>query len=435
MDLDYEPVKTSKAARGKVTGGQSSDGKVKKHCLKKVTGGQSSDGKVKKRGAKSVKTDDDDILLKDLIQQSKKDRPESSRVKGGSLRLGSDCAGVGSEFLALKMIIGDRVKLRTVFVSEINPEKRKALLALHERYDDKIIYEDMAERDVEKAPSCDIYCAGPPCPSFSCAGKGAGLSDARGRVLLSCVEYILCKRPALSVIENVQGLTTGKHRKILDGITTALKNAGYRVKAEILNCQAHGLPQNRPRVYIVATLTSAVGPKFKFPEPMTLPANYLERFLVHDVEQHTKVSKVAAKNIEKLQQQLSGPSGSNIVLDAHSGRDKLNFMYDVSPCLTKARSGSHGHYLMKHARFMNIFEIGALQGWPKSIVQFMQLHASDRCLGTSFGDGMSISVLCRLLPNALLASGVVRKKCLNPVWDHIPECGQMPGAVYSKTRL
>ena len=131
----------------------------------------------------------------------------------------------------------------------------------------------------------------------------------------------------------------------------------------------------------MAILKSAIGPAFKFPGAMDLPEDYLERFLVHEVEQRTKLTKLATKNIVNLKALKTYDDSMNLVLDASSGLPKLNFQHGTSPCITKTRGGSRGHYLTKYSRWFNIYKIGALQGWPKSLVHYMLQHGTARCLG------------------------------------------------------
>ena len=76
-------------------------------------------------------------MLEKLRQKAGKKVVHKTEPKKGVIRLGSDCAGVGSDFVALKFLLGNRVKTQTVFASENDVDKRKVLLAVHEHYDDK----------------------------------------------------------------------------------------------------------------------------------------------------------------------------------------------------------------------------------------------------------------------------------------------------------
>lgn len=94
------------------------------------------------------------------------------------------------------------------------------------------------------------------------------------------------------------------------------------------------------------------------------------------------------------------------------------------------RASGDGYYLYKAQRFMNIYELGALQGWPKSWVdQLLEVQPRGK-VGAGFGDGMSLNVLMRLLPRALHSAGLVEK--WDDVWEQIPRAGPLPGRLYER---
>lgn len=79
---------------------------------------------------------------------------------------------------------------------------------------------------------------------------------------------------------------------------------------------------------------------------------------------------------------------------------------------------------------MNIYEIGALQGWPKSWVdQLLEIQPRSK-VGAGFGDAMSLSVLMRVLPRALQSAGLLDK--FDDVWEQIPQRGPLPGRLYER---
>ena len=92
------------------------------------------------------------------------------------------------------------------------------------------------QRDNEHAPDVDILMSGAPCPPFSSAGKGKGMADPRGWLLLSSVKYAIVKRPPVWVRE-CQGL--GKSWQQVDieknpantevgRVQVLLRNDGYQ---------------------------------------------------------------------------------------------------------------------------------------------------------------------------------------------------------------
>ena len=113
-------------------------------------------------------------------------------------------------------------------------------------------------RDDATLAAVDIYTAGPPCQSFSTAGKHAGLRDARGCVFLRVLSTIKIVMPACFILENVPGLKT-RHKETYAYILHFLQHIEdpdgkwtYKVRTKVLNSlEVGGVPQNHPRVYIV----------------------------------------------------------------------------------------------------------------------------------------------------------------------------------------
>lgn len=96
------------------------------------------------------------------------------------------------------------------------------------------------------------------------------------------------------------------------------------------------------------------------------------------------------------------------------------------------RSGAGGYFLYKRQRFTNIYELGALQGWPRSWVDALLQVESRSKVGQAFGDGMSLNVLMRLLPRALASAGLLKGE-FKDVWEAIPARGPLPGTMYERT--
>lgn len=47
----------------------------------------------------------------------------------------------------------------------------------------------------EDVPDCEGFIGGPPCQSWSVAGKQRGLEDAHGQLFLTYIEMIKAKKP------------------------------------------------------------------------------------------------------------------------------------------------------------------------------------------------------------------------------------------------
>lgn len=117
-----------------------------------------------------------------------------------------------------------------------------------------------------------LVIGGPPCQSFSLAGKRMGLNDPRGRLVLEFIRVVREALPVGFVMENVRGLMNWEHGQALEAIMEEamqpIKYKGrtyhYEVKYQILNAASYGAPQFRERIFIVG---NRIHVPFAFPPP------------------------------------------------------------------------------------------------------------------------------------------------------------------------
>jgi DNA (cytosine-5)-methyltransferase 1 len=115
----------------------------------------------------------------------------------------------------------------------------------------------------------DVLLAGFPCQSFSNVGKKEGFSDAsKGTIFFHIAEIIRRTRPKAVLLENVDHFVRHDHGNTLHVVLQTLVNdleykvigvtrdingdLTYKGKDFIRNSRYFGVPQNRPRTYIVA---------------------------------------------------------------------------------------------------------------------------------------------------------------------------------------
>jgi DNA (cytosine-5)-methyltransferase 1 len=112
----------------------------------------------------------------------------------------------------------------------------------------KHYFSDCADLD-SKAPSVDIFVAGPPCQPWSRAGLMMGQKDERFSPFIAVVRYIVKKRPKLCIIENVKDLTCKNNMMVIESLEAHL-TPWYHVDYKVINSRGW-VPQNRERVCIV----------------------------------------------------------------------------------------------------------------------------------------------------------------------------------------
>ena len=133
--------------------------------------------------------------------------------KTGSIRVASDCTGLGSEIIALALL-GLLPKLESVCWSETDEDKKKLYRCICAQLKHEVgtLEMDMTERSLvlggstSKPRNIDLYVAGYPCPSFSALGRKRGGLDPRGVVTLHGSQWIIKEQPKACILENVAGL-------------------------------------------------------------------------------------------------------------------------------------------------------------------------------------------------------------------------------------
>lgn len=163
-------------------------------------------------------------------------------------------------------------------------------------------YGDITKIDPQDLPDFDLFTGGFPCQPFSSAGIGKGELDVRGTLFYDILRICETKKPQHILLENVRGLTIGKHKGTFEKIKSELRNIGYSLDWRILNSKDYGIPQNRLRVWIYGHLGKlpddfTIEPT---PEPLTCrlsdfldakpPANlYLNQAQIRRLEELHKV--------------------------------------------------------------------------------------------------------------------------------------------------
>ncbi len=133
---------------------------------------------------------------------------------------------------------------------------------------------DVRKIQAKDLPEFEILLGGFPCQPFSVAGKKKGFQDeGRGDLFFHILNLVKQKKPAAIFLENVKHLKTHDEEKTFALIVSKLEEAGYRVRAEVLNSAEYGnVPQNRERLYIVAFKSEGAFNSFRFPgriDPLT----------------------------------------------------------------------------------------------------------------------------------------------------------------------
>ena len=97
----------------------------------------------------------------------------------------------------------------------------------------------------------DIIFGGPPCQSFSVAGK-MDPDDARGKLIFTFLDAVKIVKPKAFIMENVKALgALKKWESVRQKYIEQAKALGYNVGYFIFHTPDFGVPQNRDRVVFV----------------------------------------------------------------------------------------------------------------------------------------------------------------------------------------
>lgn len=143
-------------------------------------------------------------------------------------------------------------------------------------------------------PDFDVLCGGFPCQPFSHAGHGKGFADTRGTLFFTIQQILEAKTPRAFFLENVRGLLThggpseidpknvGKTMEtILERLFSDKKGClGYHPPEGtkgyfLVRASDYGVPQHRPRVFIIGFRDEEDAKRFKMPKIQILPPGKL----------------------------------------------------------------------------------------------------------------------------------------------------------------
>ena len=235
----------------------------------------------------------------------------------------------------------------------------------------------------------DYIVGGPPCQSFSAAGRRAGgvagTSDTRGTLFWYYCQYVKHFQPKAFVFENVRGILSSKKGEDFKIICSSFEEVGYKLFWRILNAADYGVPQQRERVFLVG-IRKDLNIDFKFPRPThgpdspdRKPYTTVREVLADITDENEKVPPYGGKygdlipdipvgeNYRFYTEEMGHPN------PLFAWRSKFsNFLYKVNPddiCKTIiAYQGRYDGPFHWHNRKCTVEELKRMQGFPANYV-------------------------------------------------------------------
>lgn len=299
------------------------------------------------------------------------------------LRCAEFCAGIGGFRLGLSE---SKLPVKMIYSNEIDENCEKTY---YENFSELFTSRDIFNINPSEIPDFDMVCAGFPCQPFSQAGQNKGFDDPRGTILFKLNEIIVSKRPKIVLLENVPNIIRHNKGKTFSTIVNSLEEVGYCVFYRILDSTYFGVPQSRPRVYIVAFERRSLGvPDFNFTTKLTdktplrpylkpgdysIPiSNKWQEYI--DLYTNRKTSQEVSFNLPKTRVSLEriavGCDLDDCVFQIRSSGIRAYSLDEPFPTFAVSNSGGGAMIpvLSKERRHLNLVEMRRIMGFPENFV-------------------------------------------------------------------
>ena len=326
-------------------------------------------------------------------------RPKETDCYPGCLKTADIFSGIGGIRLGFQRAC-EKVGVKHVclFAKDIN---KRACDVYQASLDDSIDpLGDITKQDPSEIPDFDVLLAGFPCQAFSLAGNKKGFDDVRGTLFFNLAEILNIKKPMAFLFENVKGLVHHNGGKTLGRILDITKELGYNTKHIVLNSKNFGVPQNRPRVYIVGF--RGFGGGFEWPQPTDSSkrlSDILEKKPV-DKKFYLSVSYWETLVRHKKRQQEKGhgfgydikteDDVSSTIMCGGMGRER-NLLIDKK--IGKIPEGANDQWI----RTITPTEWERLQGFPENWTDMVPDSVRMDLLGNSVTVNVIEAISCKML--------------------------------------
>lgn len=163
------------------------------------------------------------------------------------MRLASFFAGIGGFDLGF-----ERAGAKVVFQCEIDPHCQRVL---KKHWPTIPLHDDIRTLEPGGIPNADVWSAGWPCQDVSNANvQRSGINGSRSNLFFKFIELADKVRPKWLILENVPGLLTADKGVAFESVISEMEKIGYLGGWTTCNTLDFGLPQDRERIVIVASL-------------------------------------------------------------------------------------------------------------------------------------------------------------------------------------
>ena len=199
---------------------------------------------------------------------------------------------------------------------------------------------------------------------------------------------------------------------------------------EIMNCMHFGMPQKRPRFFLVAC-HKGFGSAFKWPRrcKLTKTLSAIVKASKHDNPRKLPPARRKGKDglrrreLVKLRYKLHVQKGINpletmVITDIgcskkFAAKTTIHTTLGVFPCITASRGQGCDYWCSLRGRAVNVEELLELQGVDNDLQnrisswQEDHVRVTHRQMGKMVGNAIPVNIMKLLLANALTAAGLI----------------------------
>ncbi len=247
-----------------------------------------------------------------------------------------------------------------------DPEKR-----MWNAYDVKSVTDDDLRLLGRERGPIQLLAGGFPCQSFSIAGKRQGFTDAtRGTLFFEIIRWASILRPKYLLLENVTGLLNHDEGRTFKTVIGSLDELGYVGEWCVLNSAAY-VPQNRERIFIVASLRGSSRPKiFPFGSENSNTIEVIGK-LEGNHDQNSRVYGVDGLSLTLGTMQGGGQVPKIYCINPKKEDGSQTYQQDriyqtdgIMPALSAQLDGRFGIIVDDEIRYLTPLECFRLQSYP-----------------------------------------------------------------------
>lgn len=253
----------------------------------------------------------------------------------------------------------------------------------------------------------DVLCAGFPCQPFSNAGLKKGIEDTRGTLFYHIAEILRDHQPKAVLLENVRGLISNDKGRTIQTVLRTITGMGYKcnipqelidngpitkLKAEcskmVLSAKDYGVPQNRPRIFIVLWREDVNVNEFLYPEPEKIKTRLGDILEQNVPDAYTISDRLWEGHQRRKEEHAKKGNGFGYCLfnddSEYTSTISRRYYKDGSEILIEQKG--------KNPRKLTPRETASLQGFPKEF----KIPESNVRAYQQFGNSVAVPVVTKI---------------------------------------